>query len=65
MRFTERCYGVQFHPEIDAEVMQGYIETRRAILADEGFDVAKMLQEISDAEGGKETLRNFIRHAIG
>jgi GMP synthase (glutamine-hydrolysing) len=65
VRFAERCYGVQFHPEIDADVMQGYIETRRAILADEGFDVASMLQEISDAAGGKETLRNFIRHAIG
>ena len=65
VRFAEHCYGVQFHPEIDAEVMQGYIETRRSILIDEGFDIAAMLAEISNAEGGKETLRNFVRHAIG
>ena len=65
VRFAERCYGVQFHPEIDADVMQGYIETRRAILADEGFDVAAMLADVSDAVGGKETLRNFVRHTIG
>jgi GMP synthase (glutamine-hydrolysing) len=64
VRFGERCYGVQFHPEIDADVMRGYIETRRAILVDEGFDVDAMLARVSDAFPGRETLRNFVRHAI-
>src|SRR5262245_22267862 len=28
IRFAEACYGVQFHPEIDGEVMTAYIESR-------------------------------------
>jgi GMP synthase (glutamine-hydrolysing) len=65
VRFSECCYGVQFHPEIDGEVMRGYIETRRAILEDEGFEVGAMLEAISDADGGRETLRNFVRATFG
>jgi GMP synthase (glutamine-hydrolysing) len=64
VRFGDRCYGVQFHPEIDADVMRGYIETRRAVLVDEGFDVDAMLGRVSDATPGRETLRNFVRHTI-
>lgn len=64
IRFAERCYGVQFHPEMDAEVMRTYVETRREILASEGFDVGAMLAAIGDAEAGRETLRNFIRRFV-
>src|SRR4051812_7667879 len=28
IRFSETCYGVQFHPELDGEVMRAYVETR-------------------------------------
>ena len=64
LRFTPTCYGVQFHPEIDADVMRGYVETRRAILADEGFDVDAMLAEIADAPEGRATLPDFVRHVV-
>jgi GMP synthase (glutamine-hydrolysing) len=60
IRFAETCYGVQFHPEVDAEVMRGYIETRREILAAEGFEVEAMLAEIGEGELGRKTLRNFV-----
>jgi GMP synthase (glutamine-hydrolysing) len=65
LRFTETCYGVQFHPEIDAEVMRAYVEARREILEAEGFEVAGMLARIADGEAGRETLRNFVRHFLG
>jgi GMP synthase (glutamine-hydrolysing) len=64
VRFGERCYAVQFHPEIDADVMRGYVESRRAILEGEGFDVDAMLRRITDATAGRDTLRNFVRHLL-
>ena len=65
LRFTETCYGVQFHPEIDADVMRSYVETRREILEAEGFDVAAMLATIAEGEAGRQTLRNFIARFLG
>jgi GMP synthase (glutamine-hydrolysing) len=64
IRFTETCYGVQFHPEMDADVMRAYVETRREILAAEGFRVEEMMGEIREAEAGRETLRNFVRRFL-
>jgi GMP synthase (glutamine-hydrolysing) len=65
VRFTRTCYGVQFHPEIDADIMRGYVESRREILASEGFDVESVLTRIEEGEAGRQTLRNFVRHIIG
>jgi GMP synthase (glutamine-hydrolysing) len=64
IRFTEACYGVQFHPEIDAEVMRGYVETRREILASEGFDVEAMLAAIGEGDPGRRTLQNFVHQFL-
>jgi GMP synthase (glutamine-hydrolysing) len=64
IRFTPTCYGVQFHPEIDAEVMRGYVETRREILASEGFDVEAMLGAIGEGDPGRRTLQNFVRQFL-
>ncbi len=64
IRFSETCYGVQFHPEMDAEVMRAYVETRREILASEGFHVDRMLAEIHDVDVGRVTLRNFVRRFL-
>ena len=38
VRFGPRAWGVQFHPEFDAEVMRGYIDARRDALSAEGID---------------------------
>jgi GMP synthase (glutamine-hydrolysing) len=61
IRFAERCYGVQFHPEMDGEVIRGYVEARREALEAEGFAVEAMLAEATDAESGREALRNWVR----
>ena len=39
MRFGERAWGVQFHPEFDGEIVRGYIEARRELIANEGIDL--------------------------
>lgn len=36
--YGPRQWGVQFHPEFDAEIMRGYVEVRREVLAAESFD---------------------------
>lgn len=64
IRFTETCYGVQFHPEIDADIMRGYIEARREILLSEGLDADRIHADVTDAQPGSETLRNFVRHFV-
>ncbi|UQA63300.1 glutamine amidotransferase [Polyangium aurulentum] len=64
IRFTPTCYGVQFHPELDADVMRAYVEHRREILAGEGFDVDTLHATINEAELGRRTMLNFIRHIL-
>lgn len=64
IRFAERCYGVQFHPEMDGEVIRTYIEARRDVLTAEGFDVEAMIARVNDAEVGRDALRNFFRRFL-
>ena len=61
IRFTEACYGVQFHPDIDADVMRAYLEARREILSTERFVVDALLAEVTNAPHGRQILRNFLR----
>lgn len=64
LRFGERAWGVQFHPEFDPQVMSEYVETRSAILAQEGRDPAAMLASIAAAEAGRLVLRRFVEHGL-
>ncbi|AKT38314.1 glutamine amidotransferase [Chondromyces crocatus] len=64
IRFTPTCYGVQYHPEIDAEIMRGYIEGRRETLDAERFDVEALLDGVTEAEAGRRTMHNFLRHVV-
>ena len=65
VRFGERAWGVQFHPEFDEQVMREYIETRSALLAEEGRDPAAMLAGVGVARAGASVLRRFVAHALG
>jgi GMP synthase (glutamine-hydrolysing) len=64
IRFSETCYGVQFHPEIDGEVMRAYVESRAEVLREEGFPVEQMLAQIHDGEEGRRALRNFVKRFL-
>ena len=43
------AWGVQFHPEFDAEIMRGYVEARYEILEAEGHDPAAIRDAVRDA----------------
>lgn len=59
LRFGERAWGVQFHPEFDAVVMRGYIGARAELLAAEGADPARLHDAAHDANPGAEVLARF------
>jgi len=61
VRFGETCWGVQFHPEIDRDVMCGYLDARREVLTTEGRDVDAMLGEARETPASREILRRFVR----
>jgi GMP synthase (glutamine-hydrolysing) len=65
LRFAPRAYGVQFHPEMDGDVMRQYIEARRAALTDEGFDADAMTGAVTDTAAAQSILWNFARHIVG
>ncbi|MGK4002765.1 glutamine amidotransferase [Sorangium sp. So ce1036] len=64
IRFTRTCYGVQFHPEMDHDVIASHIASRREILQAEGLDVEALLARVSPGQLGTRTLHNFIQHVV-
>ena len=53
------AWGVQFHPEFDADVIRGYLDARRELLRGEGLDADALLGAARDAAHGGEILRRF------
>ncbi len=63
LRWRERTWGVQFHPEFSASHMRGYVHARRAALAREGTDPLRVLRAVRAAPQARRVLRRFVRHA--
>ena len=64
IRFAEHCYGFQFHPELDREVMLGYLDARRSVLEAESLDVDAMKAATTDAPMAVRVFENFVRLAV-
>ncbi len=60
----ERAWGLQFHPEFDADIMRTYLEERAADLAEEGLDADVLVKEVRDCAWGAKLLRRFGRIAL-
>lgn len=58
-RFGPSAWGVQFHPEFDADVMRGYLEQRADVLREEGLDPVALVREARDSPHGPAVLRRF------
>lgn len=61
----ERVWGLQFHPEFDADIVRGYVQERRADLEREGLDPERLLAAAADSPAGPEILARFARIAAG
>jgi GMP synthase (glutamine-hydrolysing) len=53
------AWGVQFHPEFDAQVMGRYIEARREQLVVEEIDADHRLASVEESADGTALLRRF------
>lgn len=60
LSFGERAFGVQFHPEIDAEVMADYVAGRWDLLISEGLDAERIRGSIAEAAAGRSVLARFL-----
>jgi len=58
-RVGARAWGVQFHPEFDADVIRGYLEARREILRQEGRDPEALVAEVRESACARSLLRRF------
>lgn len=58
-------WGVQFHPEFDAEIVRGYITARQGVIAAEGLNPVALSGNALDTEHGKTLLRTFAEQASG
>ncbi len=54
-----RAWGVQFHPEFDADAIRAYLEARREVLRGEGRDPEALLAGVSESACGPALLRRF------
>lgn len=57
--FGERAWGVQLHPEFDADVMRGYLAGRRDDLLREGLDPDALTVAVRETPQGGALLRRF------
>lgn len=64
IRFASHCYGVQFHPEFDQEVMLGYIEARRDAISQEGGDATALAGRAGDGAGGRRVMHQFLERLV-
>lgn len=62
-RLGETTWGVQFHPEFDAEVSRRYIELRRERIVAEGLDPDALLAGVRDSDHGAQLLTRFAQLA--
>jgi len=58
-RVGRAAWGVQFHPEFDADIVRGYIAARREALLEEGVDADALSRSAVDGPDGTAVLRRF------
>jgi GMP synthase (glutamine-hydrolysing) len=63
-RVGKSAWGVQFHPEFDADVMRGYVRHRSEIIRAEGLDPEALLRDIEDGPDGTSLLARFAHIAF-
>jgi len=62
--FGERTWGVQFHPEMDAEIVKHYLMARRGVMHNEGLDADKALLAARDTPDSRALLQRFVTQQV-
>lgn len=64
VRFTDRAWGIQFHPEFDEDIMAGYIRERFEVIRNEGLDADALLASVIPAKESEVILSRFMKLAL-
>lgn len=64
VRFAARAWGVQFHPELDVEIMNALVEVLSEGMTRAGIAVEPIRDSIRDAPYGPLLLKRFYRLAL-
>lgn len=65
LRFAPKAWGVQFHPEITADIMRDLTEIEIAMQVDAGFSYQQVLDGVRETPLGPALLRHFKAVATG
>jgi GMP synthase (glutamine-hydrolysing) len=63
VRFSKNIWGVQFHPEFAADIMQIYLTEREEVLLAEGLNVAELRARVRQTSVAENLLLRFARLA--
>jgi GMP synthase (glutamine-hydrolysing) len=55
------AWGIQFHPEFDAHIMQTYINAFQDYLVSEGQDVGHLLKQVQETPHSRQVLERFAK----
>ncbi|OUD11721.1 glutamine amidotransferase [Thioflexithrix psekupsensis] len=58
-RIGQCCWGVQFHPEFNAEITRRYIHAREISFAEYGYSMEQLLRNVTDCPESQQVLRRF------
>lgn len=58
--FGDSVWGVQFHPEFDAEIVVAYITAHRDVLLQEAKNPDELIRAAEDTPYGAEILKRFV-----
>jgi GMP synthase (glutamine-hydrolysing) len=62
VRFCDWVWGIQFHPEIDAEIIRSILQFELEELTGSGVDVSAAIQSIEESNHGHLVFRQFLKH---
>lgn len=57
--YDKHIWGLQFHPEFTAEIVEQYIKERSADIMSEGLNPTKMIEELENTDNGTKLLKKF------
>ncbi len=61
-RYGERTWGVQFHPEFDAQTVNAYLDERKGEIQAEGMDWEALRDTTHDETHGANIVHAFLEH---
>lgn len=61
-RYGKCCWGVQFHPEFNAEDMRTYIVRQEDVICEHGGDMCELLCEVKETKESTGLLAHFVEY---